>query len=331
MRYNLEITQDNLEELNAEKKILLNIDNLFNGKKAIKSQENSGTINYKFENFQGYNIVEWDSIFNQNVKINGQISDPIFALHFMIEGDSEYVVGSKKTRIAGGKNNVWSLNSGGHGYSGFKKNIYCASFGIILNSPFLIELTNRYPDLLGNIYRKFENGETFYLNENHLSTSCQMKHILWQLKNSQLMGKMSHIYSEAKIMELIALQLQQEQSHTRTIHQKHCKRKCDIEKIHEAKNILLSNLDNPPSIRELSLQIGINDKKLKYGFKEVFNQTVYGCLFDYKMERARNLLLNTDKTVVEIACECGYEYASHFTTAFKRKFGISPKQYKSTN
>ena len=39
-------------------------------------------------------------------------------------------------------------------------------------------------------------------------------------------------------------------------------------------------------------------------------------------------LLDTDKTIFEIALDCGYEYASHFTTAFKRKYGLTPKQFK---
>lgn len=142
------------------------------------------------------------------------------------------------------------------------------------------------------------------------------------------MGKICHLYTEAKVMELLALQLQQyEDKKTRQNCLRYLK-KSEINKIREAKNILLSDINTPPSILNLSRNIGINEKKLQIGFKKVFNQTVYGCLFDHKMNLARQLLLDTDKTIFEIALDCGYDYASHFTTAFKRKYGITPKQFK---
>ena len=128
--------------------------------------------------------------------------------------------------------------------------------------------------------------------------------------------------------ELLALQLQQQED-KKTKQNCLCSlKKSEINKIHETKNILLSNINTLPSILNLSRNIGINEKKLQIGFKEVFNQTVYGCLFDHKMNLARQLLLDTDKSIFEIALDCDYDYASHFTTAFKRKYRMTPKQFK---
>jgi AraC-like DNA-binding protein len=74
--------------------------------------------------------------------------------------------------------------------------------------------------------------------------------------------------------------------------------------------------------------VGTNECTLKNGFKRLFGDTVFGYLFDYRMEMARNYLLDTGKTMQEIAELVGYEYHSHFTTAFKRKFGVSPQEYR---
>ena len=147
------------------------------------------------------------------------------------------------------------------------------------------------------------------------------------MKKAQLMGNCCDIYTESKVLELLVLQLYNFQKGNNKI-EKCCRCTHDFDKIHEAKDILIANSNHPPTILELSKRVGINDNKLKNGFKKVFNQTVYGYLFDYKMNLARQLLLDTDKTIFEIALDCGYEYTSHFTTAFKREYGLTPKPFK---
>ncbi|MCL3781982.1 AraC family transcriptional regulator [Prolixibacteraceae bacterium JC049] len=328
MKYEVKITESNLEELSHEGRILLNADNLFADKHKFTHPKTLGATNYNIVNHNGFSIMEWDSLYKRDVQISGNTSSPMFAMHFMLSGNTEYMIESGKTNVIGGKSNLWSLNGGHSGYSKFQKDDYCSSLGIIIRDELLIDLTNRHPQLLGKVYRKHENGETFYWNKYHKETTAEMQYIISQLKQAHLMGNTAELYAESKILELLALQLKDSSCCQNAKCQLHCKTQSDIDKIHQAKQILLSNIDSPPSIKELSMQVGINDKKLKYGFKEVFNQTVYGYLFDHKMTIAKELLLETEKPILEVANECGYDYASHFSTAFKRKYGITPKQYK---
>ncbi|QZT38057.1 AraC family transcriptional regulator [Halosquirtibacter xylanolyticus] len=72
----------------------------------------------------------------------------------------------------------------------------------------------------------------------------------------------------------------------------------------------------------------MNEKKLKIGFKELFGNTIYGYLFDYRMNHAKVLLEQTSLSVHEIGIQCGYSYPSHFTTAFRRKCQCTPKSYR---
>ena len=83
----------------------------------------------------------------------------------------------------------------------------------------------------------------------------------------------------------------------------------------------------PPSLQELALEIGLNLKKLKEGFKQIYGDTVYSFLFDYKMEHARKLLESNLYNVNEVGSQVGYSTASHFIAAFKKKFGTTPKKY----
>ena len=80
-------------------------------------------------------------------------------------------------------------------------------------------------------------------------------------------------------------------------------------------------------MQELADEIGLSLKKLKEGFKEVYGDTVFGFLFDYKMDFARKLLETGRHNVNEVGLRVGYSTASHFIAAFRKKFGTTPKKY----
>jgi AraC-like DNA-binding protein len=103
----------------------------------------------------------------------------------------------------------------------------------------------------------------------------------------------------------------------------------DNEKLIRAKEIIEQAYLNPPSLHRLALMVGTNECKLKNGFKMLFGTTVFGCLFDYRMKMASQYLLDTEKSIQEIAFCTGYEHQSHFSTAFKRKFLVSPQEYRN--
>jgi AraC family transcriptional activator of pyochelin receptor len=72
----------------------------------------------------------------------------------------------------------------------------------------------------------------------------------------------------------------------------------------------------------------INEFKLKKGFKESFSQTVFEYLSDVRLEIGKNDLLEKKKTVSEIPFNLGYSSLQHFSTSFKRKFGVPPNQVR---
>lgn len=104
-------------------------------------------------------------------------------------------------------------------------------------------------------------------------------------------------------------------------------RRDDIERLHHAKDILISNLENPPSLLDLAQQVGLSDRKLKQGFRQVFNTTVFGYLHDYRMEKARQLLQEDTMTIAEVSYTVGFANRGYFAEAFKRKFGVNPSAY----
>ncbi len=90
-----------------------------------------------------------------------------------------------------------------------------------------------------------------------------------------------------------------------------------------AKDCLLSDLSSAPTIAELAKTVGVNQCKLKRGFKELFGTSVYACFQEERMKRAMELLKNNN--VTETAVALGYSNFSHFSTAFRKQYSVLPK------
>ncbi|WP_197038217.1 helix-turn-helix transcriptional regulator [Billgrantia saliphila] len=101
----------------------------------------------------------------------------------------------------------------------------------------------------------------------------------------------------------------------------------DLQALEEARRRLLADLTRPPRLAELSRGIGMSESRLKQRFKEHHGQTLSDCLRQARMCEAERLL-DDDLPIARIATDLGYEHAANFTTAFKREFGLTPRDYR---
>ena len=132
------------------------------------------------------------------------------------------------------------------------------------------------------------------------------------------------MFLQSKCVELLILQAQAYEDALGKTATSIIKTDFDKERILFARDYLIQNALQPPTLRELSKIAGINEFKLKKGFKEIFNSTVFGYLTDHKLGQARELLSFGNTSIKELADDLGYSSVQHFSTAFKKKFGISP-------
>ena len=102
----------------------------------------------------------------------------------------------------------------------------------------------------------------------------------------------------------------------------------EVDRMHDAEALLRSRLVNPPTLAEVATAIGTNDFALKRNFKAVFGQPVYAHLLAIRLAHACVLLKDTRQSIKEVATAVGYAYPNHFTTAFRRAYGLSPGQYR---
>src|SRR5690606_29978576 len=100
----------------------------------------------------------------------------------------------------------------------------------------------------------------------------------------------------------------------------------DQKKLDKAKEILHENYQNPPTIKELSSIIGLNESKLKSDFKSSFNSTIHDYTLKIRMETAYKLITESQKQIKEVSVTVGYQNASHFSAAFRKFFGFNPSQ-----
>lgn len=173
-------------------------------------------------------------------------------------------------------------------------------------------------------FLKEDNRDKKYYQEGTLSPSMAV--VLNQILNFNLHPSVQRIYLKGKVFELIALYFNRPEE----VDVEQCPFLVDennVQKIRKAKDIIVQRMAEPPSLQELSDEIGLSLKKLKTGFKEIYGETVYGFLLDYKMEYARKLLEHGSYNVNEVALRIGYSTGSHFIAAFKKKFGTTPKKY----
>lgn len=169
-----------------------------------------------------------------------------------------------------------------------------------------------------------ENSNRKYYDDAEIKPTVAI--VLQQIINSNINSSIRELYVKGKVYELLSLHFQKDEA----TEGEYCPFLVDednVLKIRRAKEIIISRMAEPPSLQELANEIGLNLKKLKEGFKQIYGDTVYSFLFDYKMEHARRLLESNKFNVNEVGIQIGYSTASHFIAAFKKKFGTTPKKY----
>ncbi|PSN06738.1 AraC family transcriptional regulator, partial [filamentous cyanobacterium CCT1] len=180
------------------------------------------------------------------------------------------------------------------------------------------ETCDDLPDLLRpDDQRYFERSGT---------PTAAMQMAVQAILHCPFQGLTQRLYLESKVWELMALLIEDLKTTPDSVSPPTLKPD-DVERIHYASKLLRRQLTQPPSLIELARAVGINDHKLKVGFRQVFGTTVFGYLHEHRMERSRQLLESGDLSVTAAAEAVGFASRGHFAAAFRRKYGVNPGVY----
>ncbi|WP_418184757.1 helix-turn-helix transcriptional regulator [Aliarcobacter vitoriensis] len=199
-------------------------------------------------------------------------------------------------------------------------NLDNSSFGIglYINNKFI---ENNFSKLLDIHSKDFSSLPSVTL-KNQISKNIPLA---TELYNCPFTGDLQNIYLQSKVLELIYHEFLDILNPNEQNHQKKVKlTNDDIERLHFAKDIII-NEKSFPDLMTLSKRCAINEFKLKYGFKELFNTTIYQLVLEQKMTYAKYLLETSEFSIAEISNFVGYAHQQSFTNAFVKFFGFPPK------
>lgn len=250
--------------------------------------------------------------------INGML------IHINIKGKGEYKSLISDYKIEANDNEtIIDLLKPDEGLCKINKNTHGLSLGIIISKDFITE--NIPIDKHTHNFHKVFEDERNIKNLSHKKTYPKTQTLAYEIINTPYKNNLDKLYIESKSLELLHTELNDLLSNNinNSSHIKFSKQ--DKEAIYYAREILMNNISNPPSLKELSYKVKINQTKLKYGFTIFFNQTPYSISLESRLQEAKKLLEKSELNINEIAFKVGYKYAQSFSNAYLNRFGIRPK------
>lgn len=171
-------------------------------------------------------------------------------------------------------------------------------------------------------------GEPALLTEQPLPLALPMLRVVRDVLDCSLAPPLKRLYLPAKGQELLALQadaLARAAQPPRALRLS----EYDREQLRFARDYLVQHAHLPPTLPELARLAGLNECKLKQGFKALFGLPVFAYLSEYRLTEAHHQLTLGRKSVTELAFELGYSSVPHFSTAFRKRFGVAPRELRA--
>ncbi|HTE26304.1 helix-turn-helix domain-containing protein [Flavitalea sp.] len=264
-------------------------------------------------------ITSTHKLFLQTVK-------PVFQLIFCAEGTIGYQSGFVKNTLEKSHHNLLYTPPG---EIRFEWHIAKRTHLVIvtLSEEYFIRLVPINDGELSEMRQLINTNSAGWLAKLNMNINQQCLFILQHLSGKQSESAHKRLFIEAKVLELLAYQL--EQFHEmKTKGEAYTLKSTEVEKMYLVRAIILENLSTHHSLVQLAHMVGTNECYLKDHFKKVFGTTVYAFTQRAKMEKARELILAGGKKISDVAKTTGYKYTSHFTSSFKKHFGVLPNKIK---
>lgn len=253
------------------------------------------------------------------LRLNNENDGYMLAIFFVNEGELTWKAEENRQsgQIKAGLHNLWLVRQSD---ICFITNGSPTRLGYVLINPAI--WAQFLPD--GHIFKQ-QSANPKILIQLQFNTSSNLKLLFDELfftsYTSDYVGK---LLLQAKLLAIFGLQMQQYEQQlqhpTLSI--------SDIEQMNKVKEIITSNIQQQYTIGNLAKMVGTNEQYLKIKFKTIYQTTVYQYMLQYKMEKAKSMLMHNNLTIGEIAQAVGYKHSTHFTHAFKKYFGHLPKVIK---
>lgn len=281
--------------------------------------------------FSGIYIVYGDMFLYETRRLKYEITGDIdlVEMHFTLQGNGmmKNLYSGKEHYFKANEHNMHYMPLfAGTGQYGGKFARY-KFFEVHFTTRFFFELAKDSSPSLMQFAEKIAKRNENDLSRGNMPISFAMHQCINEIMNASFTGGLKLLFLQSKCIELLSLQAQMYEDTVCNSSPIIYKPGHNADSIHFAREYLLQNATQPPSLAELAKIAGINEFKLKQGFKALFNNTVFGYLTDYKLSQARELLVS-NMPIKEVADRLGYSSVQHFNSAFRKKFGCPPGKVK---
>lgn len=265
--------------------------------------------------------IQNDSIENQ--KFEREIDSSFIQFHYCLKGNGKFIFNDSSYALeVSEENSLLLYNTQKDLPLNLELSPNSWMVSVVMTIRKFHSLFSKEADYIPFLSSDFQDKK--YYSQENVSPATAI--VLSQIMNYNLHSYIKSLYIKGKVYELIALYFNK--SEDADIEQ--CPFLVDednVQRIRKAKEIIIARMAEPPTLAELSDEIGLSLKKLKEGFKQIYGDSVYSFLFEHKMDYARKMLETGQHNVNEVGLKVGYSTASHFIAAFKKKYGTTPKKY----
>lgn len=282
-----------------------------------------GTMEVKHWYFDGLRIGLKRVRYNDRYFFEKSNNLDVVSLQFNMRGTYDIYQSGQVFHVQSRQHNI--IYSPGHSNTFRNGDLLTESFHVEFTPDVFLGIIADSNDTLQRFADTMDSGRPVVLAQPSLLLDSDLQKAINDVLHCRYTGGLKKMYLLSKSIEILVMQAETYDRRAEA-GARYCKRTDDRERIQYARDYLLENATTPPSLTELSRVVGINEYKLKRGFKEVFKTTVFGYLADHRLDTARQELLESGKTISEIAYETGYSSPQHFSTAFRKKFGVSPRE-----
>ncbi|NIJ54098.1 helix-turn-helix transcriptional regulator [Dyadobacter arcticus] len=250
-------------------------------------------------------------------------SSDVVRMHFGVKGDYMFSYKQLNTTfdLVGGHHNI--MYSKEFDMVVYNKTLELETFGVQFPKDIFIQFTQNASEGLKRFSDQIIAGKSAILSNNWGAIDSNIQQVLNQIIHCKYSDQLKKLFLLSKSIELLVL-CADGCGYSENKTELFIKSKADKEKIIAVRDLINERVHCPPNLSEISRYVGLNEYKLKKGFKETFNNTVFGYLTDQRLTLARQYLLDSQQTAAEIALQLGYATPQHFNNAFKKKFGITP-------
>jgi AraC-like DNA-binding protein len=162
-----------------------------------------------------------------------------------------------------------------------------------------LHITSDANDALNRFSSDVLSGRSTLLSSSNLPVDAGMQNLIKSIVDCRYKDNLKKMYLLSKAIEFLVMQAET-CNLSMAPNYKYIKTAYDKECVMYAREYIMTHMDKPPSLSQLAKIIGINEYKLKRGFKEIFNNTVFGYLSEVRLELAKNDLLETKKPLPKL-------------------------------